>query len=230
MKFATIPTYELTLPSTKEIIKYRPYVVKEEKLLLMAMQSEDDREMQQALGDIVSACTFGKVDITTNPMFDIQYVFLKLRCRSVGELSEVLLTCGACDGQQPHVVQLDKIEVQSLQEHNGIIDINGVEVHMRYPTVDTLIKIKESKDADTIFSAVVDCVAKVVTEEEVHLNTPDTHNDFLEFIENLTPDQYIKIQNFFTFMPSVSHTINFTCEKCEKENAIFLDGLYNFFL
>jgi hypothetical protein len=127
-------------------------------------------------------------------------------------------------------VALDTIGVVTLKEQTGIIDINGVEVHMRYPTVDTLLKIKESGDADTIFGAVVSCVAKIVTEEEVHENTPDNHADFLDFIENLTPDQYTKIQQFFTFMPSIAHTINYTCEGCERENAIYLDGLYNFFL
>lgn len=230
MKFTTLPTYELTLPSTKETVKYRPYVVKEEKLLLMAMQSKDERELRQALGDIVHACTFGVVDINTNPMFDIQYTFLKLRCKSVGEFSEVALTCGECEHQQPHVVALDQIEVTTLKEHSGIIDINGTEVHMRYPTVDTLLQIKESDDAETIFRAVVSCIKQIVTSEEVHENTPDNAQDFLEFIENLTPDQYKKIQNFFTFMPSVTHTIEYTCGGCQRENKIYIDGLYNFFL
>lgn len=101
---------------------------------------------------------------------------------------------------------------------------------MRYPTVDTLLQIKESTDADTIFRAVVTCVQKIVTQEEVFENTPDTEADFLDFVENLTPDQYMKIQEFFTFMPSVTHTINYTCDGCQKENAIYIDGLYNFFL
>lgn len=152
-RFATIPTYELVLPSTKETIKYRPYVVKEEKLLLMAMQSKNERELQQALGDIVSACTFGLVDIDVNPMFDIQYVFLKIRCKSVGEFSEVSLTCmdPECNHSQPHVVDLDKIEVTTLREHSGVVQVGNVKVKLRYPTVETLIKIKESEDAMKFF-------------------------------------------------------------------------------
>lgn len=225
-----LPTYSLLLPSTKESVKYRPYVVKEEKVLAMAMQSKDDRELKQAMGDIVKACTFGVVDIDQNPMFDVQYVFLKLRCKSVGEISEVSVHCGKCDHEQPHFIDLDKIEVTELKEQSNILEFSDVRLKIRYPTVETLIRIKESEDVDDIFLAIVSCIDEIQTEEEVIQNTEETQDDFLNFVESLTPDHYQKIQDFFTFMPSVSHVIQFECAGCQEANAIVVDGLYNFFL
>lgn len=226
----THPTYELTLPSTNAVIKYRPYVVKEEKVLAMAMQSGNEQEIKQAMGDIVRACTFGEVDIDVNPMFDVQYVFLKLRCKSVGEISEMTVRCGSCDHEQPHLIQLDSIEVTNIRDDSGLIEFPGAKLQMKYPTVDTLIRIKESEDIDEVFLAIVSCIESIVTDEEVVKNTDENEADFVTFLESLTPEQYQKIQEFFTYMPSVTHTIQFACEKCNTNNAIVVDGLYNFFL
>lgn len=237
MKFITLPTYELTLPSTGEKIKYRPYVTKEEKILVMALESKDDQEIKQALGDIVSACTFEKVDISKNPFFDIQYIFLQLRIKSVGEISEIVVTCGKCEHSQPHFVKLDEIDVHYPGGKNTELEIGGVKVQMRYPTADTLLRIKNSETVDETFRAIASHIVSITTEEEVHYNTIDTEKDFVEFAENLTPIDYQKIQEFFTMIPSVSHMVTWKCvgknedgSTCDESNYLYIDGLTNFFL
>lgn len=237
MKFITLPTYELTLPSTSEVIKYRPYVTKEEKILVMALESREDREIKQAVGDIVSACTFGKVDVDKNPLFDVQYIFLQLRIKSVGEISEILVTCPRCEHQQPHFVNLEEVKVHYPGGQNTELDIGGVSVKMRYPTAETLLRIKNAETIDETFRAIAAHIVSITTEEEVHYNTPDTEQDFVEFAENLTPIDYQKIRDFFTMTPSVNHSFSWLCagksedgEPCGQENYQYIDGLYNFFL
>jgi len=225
-----LPSYELILPSTQESIRYRPYTVREEKILVLAMQSNDNEEIKRAMGDIVKSCTFDKVDIDQNPMFDIQYVFLKLRCKSVGEVSEVILTCTNCQDTHRHFINLDTINVVFKTESKNILDFGDFKIEMRYPNLSNLSEISEDNDVEKIFNMIVSCVKKIYTDEEMIENTKDTRDSIREVLEMMVPEQFMQVQNFFNNAPALVHTINFTCEKCSTDNHIDVTGIYNFFL
>lgn len=225
-----LPTYELILPSTQETIRYRPYTVREEKILVLAMQSNNDDEIKRAMGDIVKSCTFDKVDINENPMFDVQYVFLKLRCKSVGEVSEVILTCASCEDTHRHFINLDTINVVFKADTKNILDFGDFKIEMKYPNLSDLSLIKSDNDVDSIFKMIVSCVKKIYTDEEMIENTKETQQSIQEILEMMVPEQFMQVQNFFNNVPALVHTINFTCEKCSTDNHIDVTGIYNFFL
>lgn len=225
-----LPTYELTLPSTQETIQYRPYTVREEKILVMAMQSNDDQQIKTAMSDIVKNCTFDKVDIDTFPMFDVQYVFLKLRCKSVGEVSEVTVSCAGCGSTQPHFINLDAIQVTQSEEQNNVIDYGDFKLVMRYPVIADVALLNQTEDLDAAFNVIVSCVKHVLTDEEQIDNDENSFETISELIENMVPEQFSKLQKFFGNMPAVTHEIKFNCQKCELENTIEINGIYNFFL
>lgn len=225
-----LPTYELILPSTQDTIRYRPYTVREEKILVLAMQSNDDEEIKRAMGDIVKSCTFDAVDINENPMFDVQYVFLKLRCKSVGEVSEVILTCSSCENTHRHFINLDTINVVFKEGVKNVLDFDDFKIEMKYPNLSDLSLIKGDNDVESIFKMIVSCVKKVYNDEEMIENTPDTQETIKQILEMMVPEQFIQVQNFFNNVPALVHTINFTCEKCSTSNQIDVTGIYNFFL
>lgn len=225
-----LPSYELILPSTQESIRYRPYTVREEKILVLAMQSNDDDEIKRAMGDIVKSCTFDKVDINENPMFDVQYVFLKLRCKSVGEVSEVILTCASCEDTHRHFINLDTINVVFKEGVKNVLDFDDFKIEMKYPNLSDLSLIKGDNDVESVFKMIVSCVKKVYNDEEMIENTPDTRETIKQILEMMVPEQFMQVQNFFNNVPALVHTINFTCEKCNTPNHIDVTGIYNFFL
>lgn len=225
-----LPTYELILPSTKEKIQYRPYTVREEKILVMAMQSSDEEQIKLAMDNIVKECTFGKVDIDSFPMFDVQYVFLKLRCKSVGEVSEVVVTCSSCDASQPFFINLDKIEVVRNPDVTNEIDFGEFKFFMRYPVISDVATLNQSDNLDMAFKVIVNCIQKIITDEEEIVNDENTFESIATLVESMVPEQFSKLQNFFKDMPSVTQNLDFVCQRCEQQNSIVINGIYNFFL
>ena len=224
-----LPTYELTLPSTQEKIDYRPYTVKEEKLLIMAMQSGDQKEIERAMFDVVKTCTFDKVDASQSPFFDIQYIFLKLRCKSVGELSEVVLTCAGCTNKINHIINLDEITVKIPENHQKIIDFDTFKVEMRYPILKDIVNLKDN-GLDVVFDVIVASIKNIFNDEEVIENTEETRELISAIVENMLPDQFLQLQEFFETVPALLHSINYTCDECQVENNVDVSGIYNFFL
>ena len=226
------PNYEMELPSTGEKIEFRPFLVKEQKILMMAMESEDAKMQTKAVVDIIKNCTFGKLDdkIDTLPTFDIEYMFLKLRAKSVGETIDISVTCQD-DGETkvPVTINLDDIDVVRTEGHDKVIMITDkIGLTMKYPTMNKLMgyNLENLSSMDSTFGIINDCLENVFDEVEVHDEM--STKELSEFIESMTTDQFQKITDFFTTMPKLQHTVKVTNPNTGKENKIVLEGMQSF--
>ena len=228
------PTYELEVPSTDEKIKYRPFLVKEEKILLMAMESKDNTQIINAVKDIVSSCTFEKLNANTMPMFDMEYIFLNIRAKSVGEISKLKILCP--DDKKTYAsVELDltKVEVQVDDEHSNKIELtDDMGIIMTYPTIDSFLESGiETVNANNMLDIIGSCVLQIYEEkdEKVYQAKDQTKKELTEFIESMNTNQFKQIQKFFDTMPKLKHEITIKNPKTKKESKITLTGLNDFF-
>ena len=224
-------TYELEVPSTDEKIRYRPFLVKEEKILLQA-QEGGDGEIMDAVADVVESCTFGKLNVSKLPSFDLEYIFLKIRSKAVGEKVTLNLPFPGDENVKiPTKVDLSKVEVHMAEEHTNKIDLTDeVSVVMRYPTIKTFGGIKVTNlTADDAVEMTSRCIHQVINGVETFESMDLSKEDKTEFIENLTQDQFAKVQKFFTTMPKLSHTVTLTHPKTKKKAKYKLEGMQSFF-
>ena len=234
-KIAT-PTYELELPSTHKKIRYRPFLVKEEKVLIMAMESEDQRQITNAIKNVISNCVLSRgIKVDQLSTFDIEYLFLNIRGKSVGETVEVLITCPD-DGetQVPVTIDLDAIKVKSSPEHTRDIVLDeNLTMRMKYPSLDEFIKsnfsFEDGMGVDESFQLIASCVEQIYNEEESWSASDSTKKEMLTFIEDLNTKQFKEIENFFDTMPKLSHTITVKNPNTEVESEVVLEGLSSFF-
>ena len=230
----TTPTYELEIPSTDEKIKYRPFLVKEEKILMMALESKSSGDITQAVKDIVSECTFNKVNIDLMPMFDVEYIFLQIRSKSVGEVSELRILCPD-DGKTYGNVSLDlnDVKVQVGDDHTNKIELgNGTGMIMKYPTIDSFRESGiQDINASNMLEVIGTCILQIYEEEGKKVYDPkdQTKKEVSEFIEQLTTEKFKEVQKFFDTMPKLKHEITVKNPKTKKENKITLTGLNDFF-
>ena len=230
----TTPTYELEIPSTDEKIKYRPFLVKEEKILMMAMESKATADVTQAVKDIVSECTFNKVRIDDMPMFDVEYVFLNIRAKSVGEVSKLKLLCP--DDGKTYVdveLNLNDVKVHVGEDHTNKIELdNGMGMIMTYPTIDSF-KDSGIRDinASNMLEVISGCIMQIYEEEGKKTYDPkdQTKKELTDFIEQLNTKQFKDVQKFFETMPKLKHEITIKNPKTKKESKITLSGLNDFF-
>jgi len=215
------PTYELEVPSTDEKIKYRPFLVKEEKILLMAMESKDNAQIINAVKDIVSSCTFEKLNVATMPMFDMEYIFLNIRAKSVGEVSKLKILCP--DDKKTYAsVELDltKVEVQVGDDHSNKIELtDDMGIIMTYPTIDSFLESGiETVNASNMLDVVGSCVLQIYEQkgEKVYQAKDQTKKELTEFIESMNSGQFKKLQSFFDTMPKLTHTIQVKNPKTKK--------------
>jgi len=233
------PTYNLVIPSTKETIKYRPFLVKEQKALLLAQQSEDPKVMMDTLKNIIKSSIIGTVDVDKLALFDIEYIFLQLRGKSVGEIVELGFRCSEDHGEEDNKkatvkinINIDDIKVEENKDHtNTILLFDDVGVVMKYPSMETLRKFEKIKEGDTnaVFDIMAQSIDYVYNTDEVFYIKDQTKEEINEFINNLTTEQFDKLQRFFDSMPKLSHTVNYRCPVCSKENTVTLEGLNSFF-
>jgi len=227
-------TYELEVPSTDEKIKYRPFLVREEKILLMAMESKDNVQIIQAVKDIVTSCTFEKLNVSTMPMFDMEYIFLNIRAKSVGETSKLKILCPD-DGKTYAQVELDltKVEVQVTDDHTNKIELtDDTGIIMTYPTIDSFLESGiETINANNMLDVIGNCILQIYEEkgEKVYESKDQTKKELTEFIESMNSAQFKKLQLFFDTMPKLTHTIKVTNPKTKKESNVKLSGLNDFF-
>ena len=230
----TTPTYELEIPSTDEKIKYRPFLVKEEKILMMAMESKKSADIVQAVKDIVSECTFNKVNMSDLPMFDVEYIFLQIRSKSVGEVSNLKLLCSD-DGKTYADVELNlnEVKVQVGDDHTNKIELdNGMGMIMKYPTIDSF---KDSGiqdiNASNMLEVIGGCILQIYEEEGKKTYDPkdQTKKELTDFIEQLSTGQFKQVQKFFDTMPKLKHEITVKNPKTKKESKVILTGLNDFF-
>jgi hypothetical protein len=237
MKLPTMvaPTYELKLPSSGEKVTYRPFLVKEEKILLMAMESGNSREMSMAIRKIIDGCTEGKLDLEVLPLFDVEYIFLQLRAKSVGEIAEPMVACPECNESTKIKLDISKIKVSKEKENDPKIQLTeDIGIMMKYPQLILSDELETSdinvdSDSELAFDVIIKCVDKIWEGETVWAAKDVGLDGVKEFIESLTQEQFLKITNFFETMPQLKHTIDYTCPHCEKKNKVVLRGLNSFF-
>jgi hypothetical protein len=230
------PTYELELPSTGKTIKYRPFLVKEEKLLVLALESDDSKEITNAIKAVLKDCIQTRgVKVETLPTFDIEYLFLNIRGKSVGEDIEVSVLCPD-DGETYAEVQIsiDEIEVVKDKEHNKQIKIDDkLMMEMRYPSLDQFVKSNFSfngdNQVDQSFDLIASCVDKIYSEEEAWTSDDFTKKEVTEFLEQMNSSQFKDIESFFATMPKLRHEVEVLNPKTKKSSKVVLEGLASFF-
>jgi hypothetical protein len=227
------PIYELTIPSTKQKVKFRPFLVKEEKSLLIAQQSENQQTMLDTLKNVISSCTFGKVNTDTLALFDIEYIFVQLRAKSVGEISELIFSCLECNDPKAKMkveIDLTNLQVSFDPTHVKSIDlIDDVGVTMRYPGLDLLDSFKDIDETETGFQLAIQCIDSVYTADNVYSAAEQTKEELEAFVNSLTRTQFEKIQKFFQTMPKLEKTVQFKCHVCGYNHSQTLQGLNGFF-
>ena len=230
------PKYHLELPSTGKTIQYRPWLVKEEKLLFLAMESEDTKEITTAIKSVLKNCIQTKgVKVETLPTFDIEYLFLNIRGKSVGEEIEVNLI--APDDGETEVkvtIGLDEISVKHDDAHNRHIKIDdNLMMELKYPSLEQFIEsnfvFNDGNDLEQSFELIASCVDKIYNEEEVWAAADCTKKEIVSFLEQLQSTQFKEIETFFATMPKLSHKVEFTNPKTKKKNTVVLEGLGSFF-
>ncbi len=227
-KIAT-PTYELELPSTEQPVNYRPFLVKEEKLLVLALESEDTKQITTAIKSVLKSCVLTKgIKVEHLPTFDIEYLFLHIRGKSVGEEIEVNITCPDDEKTQvPVTLNLEDIKVQKNDNHNNQIKLDdNLMMELKYPSLDQFIKnnfdFDEKNQMEQSFDLIGTCIDKIYNEEEVWATADCTKKEIKEFLESMNSSQFKEIENFFETMPKLSHTIKVTNPKTKVESEVVL--------
>jgi hypothetical protein len=230
------PTFELVVPSSKEKIVYRPFLVKEEKILLMALEAEDIDSIYRALKDVIESCIVsGNFEVENAPSFDIEYVFLNIRGKSVGEVIELKYTHpegknidgDECDHVTDVAINIEEIVVNFPEDHSANIDLgNGVGVRMKYPSAEMIMN-KTDTQTEAYFDVIYDCVDRVWSGEEVY--SEFTREDLEAFIQSMTKSQFSEVIQFFQSIPKLTYETEFTCDKCGKKEKVVVEGLQSFF-
>ena len=230
------PTYHLVLPSIEKEITYRPFLVKEEKLLVLALESEDTKQITTAIKAVIKACILSKgIKVDTLPTFDIEYLFLNIRGKSVGESIDVNVICP--DDRKTEVqvtIDLDDIKVTKSENHTNQIKVDdNIMIEMKYPSLNEFIKsnfdFKDGNQMDQSFELIAQCIDKIYTEDEVWAAEDCTKKEVNEFLESMNSSRFKGIEEFFTTMPKLSHTVKVKNPKTKVESDILLEGLASFF-
>jgi hypothetical protein len=226
-----VPTYELEVPSTKDKITYRPFLVKEEKILLLALEENDEMTIARALKQIVNNCTYDNLSVNDMPLFDLEYIFLNIRAKSVGEAAEIKLLCP--DDEKTYVdvsIPLQDVKVQFTKGHDKNIKLtDSITVVMRYPTYELLGVDDTDMTIEKTFKLIGDCTDKVIDGETIHERSDFNDKDLQEFYDGLETKQFQDVQNFFETMPKLKHTVEVVNPKTKKKSKITLEGLQSFF-
>ena len=229
------PRYELTLPSTDKVVQYRPFLVKEEKILLVAMESNDNKEILNAIKEILTACTYEKIDVNTLPIFDVEYIFLQIRSKSVGEVSKVKLLCP--DDKETYAdveIDLTKVNVQVDDAHtnNVVIDENRkLGIVFNYPTLEMTkagFNVTDT-DIDSLFEIMANSINHIYEGDKIYPSKDSTKEEMRKFLEGLPQTAFNKIKTFFETMPQLRHSVEVENPKTKVKSTIVLQGIRDFF-
>ena len=232
------PVYNLDIPSTKQTIKYRPFLVKDQKALMLAQQSESQKVMVDTLKSVIKSCVADPIDVDSLAMFDLEYIFTQLRAKSVGETVDLIMSCDEDHGEQNKLakvkmsIDLTKIEVEAAPEHTNKIAMWGdVGVVMKYPSVDVIKKFETigNNDTENVFNIITQSIDYIYDGEEVYHSKEQTKDELLQFVNNLTTEQFQKIQGFFETMPKLKYDVHYNCPVCNKAHTVRLEGMDSFF-
>ena len=224
--------YTVFVPGLGKEVEFRPYLVKEEKILMVAMESNDQKQILGAIKDVIQACVFDSINVNNLAVFDLEVLFLHLRAKSVGEKINVNVKCQdeECQLESPIEINLDDIKAPVIEKDDNVVMLSDdIGMTLRYPSFEDIQRFDPEylEKIDGIMELLVLCIENIFDTEEVYENSSDKEK--MEFIENLNTDQFQTISKFFDGMPSLKHDIEFTCVKCEKENKVELKGIQSFF-
>ena len=232
----SMPTFNLTIPSSGKSVRFRPFVVKEEKALLIAQQSEDPKVMTDTLKGVLSACLLDKVDVDKLATFDLEYMFLQIRGKSVGETVDLIFQCDTDHGEQNEkarskvTINLSDIQVVKNEEHTNKVKLFGdVGVVLRYPTMEDAEEMTDFENVEEIFKLVARSIDYIYDGEELYHAHETSEEEMLQFLNNLTTEQFLKIQKFFDTMPKLTVKVEYKCPICGREHKKVLEGLASFF-
>lgn len=222
------PRYTLILPSSGEKIEFRPFLVREQKQLLMATQASIEEQIM-AINNVIEACTFGKVKPAKMASFDVEYMFLQIRARAVGEIVDMVLTC-ECDAKQETKLDIAAVEVTKPADHVKEIEVSKeVMVKMRYPTLEELEILAADRTVDNVLRVIARSIDSIWQGDEMFAATDYSEAELIEFVENLSPLGLEKMENFFATMPVLQHQLEWDCTSCGKHNSVKLEGVQSFF-
>ncbi len=228
------PTYELELPSTGKTVKYRPFLVKEEKVLLLALESEDEKQVTNAVKDLLKNCVISRIKVDQLPSFDLEYLFLKIRAASIGEVITLNVTC--LDDNKTQVeakINIDEVEVTKPEGHDKQImfdDKTGI--IMRYPSMQQFVErefLQKDMKTDEVYDFIADSIEQIFDDEEVYDSSTTTKKEFRTFVDSLTTKQFEKIQKFYETSPKLSHTFTVVNPNTGKDSEYTIEGLQSFF-
>jgi hypothetical protein len=226
------PTYTLKLPSSGKEVKYRPFLVREEKALLFAQQSEDEQVMSDTLKDIIRECTFDKVDIDKLALYDTEYMFLKIRIVSVGADTKLIAKCPSCSVSNDILIDLEKVDVKRFDGHNPKIELfNDVGVMMKPPSYDVILKQRNMnlENPDDVIKLITMQIDYIFDSKNVYKAEEQSEEELSEFVQNMTQGQLNLIKKYFETVPRLSHEHTYNCTNCSTENKLYIEGLSNFF-
>ena len=225
--------YEVELPISKKTVEYRPYLVKEEKQLMLAIESQDPAMIMKTVQDIIDACTFGEIKSRNLPTAELELLFLKLRSKSVGETSKIGYKCTHCGHSNELVVNLEDVQIDVGEaKPNKVMITDKIGIKLKYPTASEVTKIVnsgEKTDINNIFGLITSCIEAIFDEENIYDAKNLTQKEITDFVESLNSKQFENIKEFFEAIPKLRKDVSFTCEKCGTHNPLVLEGLQNFF-
>jgi hypothetical protein len=230
-KINDTPKYEVIVPSTKKKVKYRPFLVKEQKVLLLALETNDDKSILNAIVDTIDSCILDDIDVNKLTSFDVEYLFTQIRSASVGERAKLGFTCVQCEQVNEISVDVSKINIDLPKEKTDIKITDEYTLVMKYPSYKFILNesVNHESTTESLYQNVIMYLDKLKSEDE-QLNFADEPKDeVLAFIDNLTPDQFDPIMKFINSMPKLRHEVNFKCEQCEHNNIAVMEGMNDFF-
>lgn len=226
------PKYDLVIPSTQASVRFRPYLVKEEKVLMMAMESQDETQILGAITDTIKSCVDGDIKVNKLTTFDVEYIFIQIRSKSVGEHIDLNMTCKECEHQTKVSVKLDDVKINVPETSNMIELSNDIKLEMRWPTYDTMLDksiTKVESSTEQTFRVIAKCIEAVHTDDERIDFQDEPYEEQASFIESLSSKQFEGIRDFIDTMPKMEHKIEWSCESCNVDNDYTLQGVSDFF-
>ena len=225
------PTYQLELPSNQQVIKYRPFLVKEQKILMMAQDADNKEDTYGMLSEIIDGCTFNTIDISTMPLFVFEYLFMQIRCKSVGESAEVSVLCPDDNiTRVPVTIDLSEIDVQIEDTHSNVIGVNeDIKIIMRYPTVNDIKSVDDAEVMKNAMKLIKTCIHEIHDGDTIHNTIDATTKELDDFIDSLPTEVFEKLGNFFNTMPRLTHVLQVKNPKTEVTSEVVVQGLESFF-
>jgi hypothetical protein len=228
--------YTATIPSTGRQIEFRPYLVKEEKILMVALESKDDKQILGAIKDVLKSCIFDDIDTSTLTSFDLEELFLRLRAKSVGENIDLKFKCSECEYENPVTVNLDDVKMGDLTDNRVIMINEEIGIKFNYPALDVLQEVKVDPEKDSqekqlkgMMTLLIGCIDSIFDDDNVYPASDQTKEELQDFIDGLNAEQFGRITEFFNSIPTLTHDLSFKCNKCGEENEMVVRGLQSFF-